>query len=89
MDYTVVMYTGEGCMKCRITGSQFTKRGIEYTTQMADNHPSLPALVEGAGLKRQLPVVVVSRPGDEDMIWTGLDHDAIKALEHLVKGEIE
>ncbi len=79
----ITVYSGPGCMKCHITRSQLAKAGIPFTAAEAADHEDLVPMVEGLGLKRELPVVVVENTEGEDMVWTGLSHDNIRALKYL------
>jgi glutaredoxin len=81
---TVTVYSGPGCTRCQVTKAQFRKLGIAFVEAEAADHPEIIETVESLGLVRQLPVVVIDQEAGEQMVWTGLDRDGIKALHYLV-----
>lgn len=85
----VTMFSGPGCMRCRLTGNRFDDLGIAYHTAPAAEHPEVVERVEALGLKRQLPVVrVTGGEHESEMWWTGLDPGNITALSYLVHGNL-
>lgn len=81
----VTMFSGPGCMRCRVTANRFDDLGIDYHTEQAAEHPEIVDQVETLGLKRQLPVVrVTGGEHESEMWWTGLDSGSINALSYLV-----
>lgn len=79
----VTLYTKKPCVQCDSTKRKLDKEGVVYETvdctpayldigpaeEVAEAHRNVAALKELGHM--QMPVVLVSRPGEDDVHWSG------------------
>lgn len=94
MTTTVTLYTKQDCVQCGGTKRKLDKEGVVYeTVDLSAAYADIAPAEDRAEAQRfvdaikemghmQMPVLIVSRPGEEDIHWSGNRPDLI--MKHLV-----
>lgn len=89
---TVTLYTKDRCVQCKGTKMKLDKEGVVYeTVDLTAAYADIAPAADRAAAQQfvdaikelghqQMPVVIVSKPGEEDVHWSGNRPDMI--LKH-------
>lgn len=76
---TTVYGRAEGCFGCNKTKDKLDANGVPYEWVDVEQDAQALAAIKEMGYQ-QVPVVVTTRPGQPDEVWSGLNPAKIDAL---------
>jgi glutaredoxin-like YruB-family protein len=75
----VKIYTTESCAYCKMAKEFFAEKNVEYEAKdVTEDQAAREEMIQKSG-QMGVPVIVVSKEGEEDKIMVGFDKDKLSA----------